>query len=275
MLFNPEEEKNKSISDKNTKNSKANKKEDKEKKNIKKNQKNWTHPLFKQNPLEYTQRGKLRNPNNGRFTPGTKQKHRTGATPQKILDFLIGGLLGDASGELYSTSKTPIFSFKQSVKHAEYLYYLYLIFLYWGYTSLNVPLPTKTKDGAGNTHEYLRFRTFAIPSLSWIYYMFYPNGLKVVPHNIGDYFNSRVLAVWIMDDGSWVGSGILLHCNSFSLSDVQRLVELLKDKFQFKASIRAKGNNHIIYIHAESIPALRNLVKPHMIKFFYYKLGIK
>lgn len=194
---------------------------------------------------------------------------------KKIVEMLIRRLLGDASGELQAKGKTPTICFKQSIIHANYLYFLYFIFLFLGYTSSNVTIPRYTKDSAENTYQYLKFRTLAIPSLSWIFEMFYPNGPKIVPHNISDYFNSRVLAFWLMDDGSWSGSGILLHCNSFSLSYVQRLAELLRNKFQFKGSLRAKGNKHLIYIHAGSIPSLRTLVKPYMHKSFYYKLGIK
>lgn len=64
-----------------------------------------------------------------------------------------------------------------------------------------------------------------------------------------------------MDDGSWAGSGTLLHFNSFKLSDVERLAHLLKISFNLRVTIRAKDNNHILYIHAESIPTLISLVR--------------
>jgi hypothetical protein len=77
-----------------------------------------------------------------------------------------------------------------------------------------------------------------------------------------------------MDDGSWTGSGILIHCNSFNLLDVQRLALLLKEKFHIKVTIRKKDRYNILYIHAESITVVRNLVKPFMHPSFYYKLGL-
>lgn len=158
--------------------------------------------------------------------------------------------------------------------HANYLYYLYFIFTSWGYTSSNVPLPKETKDSKGTVHIYLRFITLSIPSLHWIYEMFYHEGKKIIPSNIGKYMNARVLAFWIMDDGSWTGSGSLLHCNSFNLLDVQRMSLLLKETFNLRVSIRKKGKYNILYIHAESVPAVRILVKPYMHSSFNYKLGL-
>lgn len=191
--------------------------------------------------------------------------------PFKIQDILIGCLLGDAYGEKQASGLTPNFAFRQGMVHANYLYFLYFTFANWGYTSSNAPIPALTKDGKGNTHLALRFRTLAIPSLSWISDMFYihshQNGKgvvekkKIVPKHISKYLNARALAYWIMDDGSWAGSGTLLHFNSFKLSDVERLAHLLKISFNLRVTIRAKDNNHILYIHAESIPTLISLVR--------------
>lgn len=115
-----------------------------------------------ENPSKYTQRGKLRSPTQGRFTPGTKLPYRKGPIPQKILDLLIGTLLGDAYGEKLKNGVTPNFQFKQSFIHVNYLYYLYFTLAFWGYTSANAPLPKTTSDGKGGLHTYLSFRTLAI-----------------------------------------------------------------------------------------------------------------
>jgi hypothetical protein len=84
--------------------------------------------LYIKDPSKYTQRGKIRNPNGNRFKPGTKLPHRIGPVPPKIIDILIGTLLGDCAGEKHSKGKTPIFHFKQSLNHAFYLYFLYFTF---------------------------------------------------------------------------------------------------------------------------------------------------
>lgn len=203
--------------------------------------KNWLHPLFIEDPIKYTQRGRIRTPTGGRFQPGSKLPHRTDPVPQKIIDILIGTLLGDCGGELSKNAVTPIFHFKQSIKHSDYIYFLYFTFVFWGYTSSKSPIPKNTLDSKGNTHKYLDFRTLSIPSLSWIYYMFYPKGIKIVPINLEKYLNRRVLAYWICDDGSWTGSGIKLHTNNFTKSDTIKLCTILNSKFGIITSPLFRG----------------------------------
>jgi LAGLIDADG DNA endonuclease family len=71
-------------------------------------------------------------------------------------------------------SINPCFSFKQSVKHIDYLFYIFFIFLHWGYTqSHSIPLIKYTKDSKGNKHKYVRFRTITSSNLLNIYNMFY------------------------------------------------------------------------------------------------------
>lgn len=89
----------------------------------------WLHRLHKENPSKYTQRGKLRHPTDGQFTPGTNLVHRDGLVPQKILYILIGTLLKDCGGELEKKGVTAIYHFKQGVVHTEYIYLFYFSFL--------------------------------------------------------------------------------------------------------------------------------------------------
>lgn len=84
-----------------------------------------------------------------------------------------------------------------------------------------------------------------------------------------------VLGHWIMGDGSWTGSGVRLHTNSFSKEEVNLLIESLNTKFNFHCSINISNKTqNIIYIPAKDIPHLRSLVKPYIISCFLRKLGI-
>lgn len=69
-----------------------------------------------------------------------------------------------------------------------------------------------------------------------------------------------------MDDGDWTGSGVLLprSSNNFVLSDVKLLADILKELFNLRVTVRVKGENHILYIHAESIKLLISLVKQYI-----------
>lgn len=131
--------------------------------------------------------------------PKTRVKFENEIIPEKIRDILIGSLLGDCGGEMVKKAKYPVFAFKQSVKHIDYLFYLYFIFLHWGYAhSFSVPKIRKSKDSKGNVHEYVRFRTIASPNLFKIYNLFYKEEdgkrIKIVPLNLELYLTPRALA---------------------------------------------------------------------------------
>lgn len=80
-----------------------------------------------------------------------------------------------------------------------------------------------------------------------------------------------------MDDGGWVGYGLRISTNSLSLEVVKDFSDLLKYKYDLNNVIQSKGNNnqYEIYIKAESILILKQLILSHMHESLIYKLGIK
>jgi hypothetical protein len=63
----------------------------------------------------------------------------------------------------------------------------------------------------------------------------------------------------------------------FQKKVVKDLSDLLKLKFDLNNVIQFKGNNNqfLIYIKADSIPKLKQIILPHMYYSMIYKLGIK
>lgn len=240
----------------------------------------YVNPLYKENPLKYTSKGKIRKRMSNPFNyPKVNPKLENETVPEKIQEILIGSLLGDCGGDLQKKGKNPCFVFKQSVIHIDYLFYIYFIFLSWGYVQpFATPIVRKTKDSHGHIHNYIRFRTITSPNLLYIYKMFYKykdgKYVKIVPKNLDLYLTPKALAFWIMDDGSKEGSGILLHTNSYTYEEVLLLIKILKNKYKIESVPRKKYNKHIIYINAKSVPILVKLVKIHMHPKFYYKIGL-
>lgn len=238
--------------------------------------KSYESPLYLSDPITYTKKGKIRK-QASRRRDTRKIEPRMGPIPQKIQDILVGTLLGDCSGHILAKGVNPTFAFKQSYPEhwlrQAYLFYIYFIFLCWGYANLSIPLPYKSTSNKGDEFYYIRFRTIANKELMPMYLMFYPNGIKIVPLDIAKYLTPRALAFWIMDDGSWAGSGLLLHTNSFTESEVDLLIAALHANFGFNANKRNRYGKWIIYIPAKDVTLLRSIVLYHMHKSFYYKIG--
>ena len=201
-------------------------------------------------------------------------KNRIGVHNLEILNILFGSLLGHCQAEFRSKGNGTRFCFYQESSHVAYLNWLHSVLANLGYCSSSLP-EIKTRLGKkGIVRKVVRFKTWTYASLNWIHDLWYINNKKVVPSNIGDYLNPLALAIWIMDDGSKVNSGLKLCTNSFTYSECILLVKVLIDNFNIKSTIQSTGvsEQYIIYIWKESMPLLREIVLPYVHPSMKYKI---
>ena len=199
---------------------------------------------------------------------------RIGPHNYEILSILIGSLLGDGSME--KSKDGYRFVFYQKGDHIEYLVWLHAQVFKHGYCKENIPQIQSRLGSNGNLAYYCRFRTFTFSSFDWIYEGFYSKGKKALPCWIEEYLSPIALAIWIMDDGTWIkDKGIRLCTDNFTLSDVKKLVDILTTKYGLKVSIVKTGilNQYAIYIPKSNLHILVPLVSPFMHPFFRYKLN--
>jgi len=151
-----------------------------------------------------------------------------------------------------------------------------------GYCSILSPIEKKGKRYDLDTY-FMTFKTYSFSSFKWIFDGFYPNatnskqylrGKKVVPVLIAEYLTP--LAVLIMDDGEWPGSGGVRICTD-SFTKQEKLATILKDKYGLKVTLNKKKNKDRfrLYIHKSSvrdilIPLIKNDIHPTML----YKLTL-
>ena len=77
-----------------------------------------------------------------------------------------------------------------------------------------------------------------MPCITELYYLFYPNKVKIVPHNIYELLTPVALAHLIMGDGECRSHGLILCTNSYSIQDVVRLMNVLMIIYRLKCNIR-------------------------------------
>jgi len=205
--------------------------------------------------------------------PKIRALKRIGPHNFDILSILIGSMLGDCSAEKRSGSTR--FSFQQEGSHSGYLLWLHKLIAELGYCSSITPKLLIRLGKGSKIRHVLRFKTFSFVSFNWIYEAFYVNHIKVVPYFIEEYLSPLALAIWIIDDGGLVSSGLKFATNSFTKKDVEYLRKVLHNKYKLKASVVSAGvpNQFNIYISKEFIPLLRSIVKPYMHPSMYYKLN--
>jgi hypothetical protein len=76
-----------------------------------------------------------------------------------------------------------------------------------------------------------------------------------------------------MDDGMFVKTGIRIATYNFTYEEHQRIIFILKIKFDLNCTIQTLNNRHCIYIKADSLNKIINLIDPYIIPSMKYKLG--
>ncbi len=206
--------------------------------------------------------------------------NRIGPHNQDIISVIVGSLLGDGYASARTIEGTR-FSFKQSIIHKDYLFWLYEFFYSRGYCSNLTPRIYTRKLNKKNSKEIkvyngYEFNTFTFRSFNWIHKLFYKKGKKTINSKLDNYLTPLALAIWIMDDGDWAKPGVRLSTNIFKLQEVQFLASLLKKNWDLDCTVQkiSRANQYSIYIKGKSVIKLTRLVLPYIVPSMHYKLGL-
>jgi len=134
-----------------------------------------------------------------------KTSQRIGPHNSDVISVLVGCLLGDAYANQTKVNGTS-FRFKQSVRHRDYLFFLYKFFFERGYCTSTGPREYKTtlvntNKNSSKTYYGNEFDLFTFSSLNWLYELFYEGKVKVIKSELINYLTPMSLAFLIMDDG--------------------------------------------------------------------------
>lgn len=205
---------------------------------------------------------------------------RIGPHNKDILSIIFGSMLGGAHGEKRAVSTR--FTFQQEHSHVSYGLWLHNLISKLGYGSSTIPDITTRLNGA-RVRKLIRFRTYTYASLNWIHEVFYTQdskgrNIKRVPDCILTYLTPLALAIWIMDDGAKVSSGLKFCTNSFTYEDCLKLSNILFKLYGLKTSVHSAGapkhveTQYNLYVWKQSMPLLRDVVKDHMHPSMLYKI---
>ena len=172
---------------------------------------------------------------------------------------IVGSLLGDGSMRCKTHALLEI---NHSAAQRSYVD--------WKYRQLAelVATPPSVRLGNGGRVAY-RFVTRSHPSLTPYYELFYEPRRKRVPELD---LSPLSLAVWFMDDGSRSRSAVYLNTQQFDKAAQWRLVELLQRQWGIKATLNRDKSYYRIRVSVGSMARFGDLVEPHLLPEFRYKL---
>lgn len=195
--------------------------------------------------------------------------------PQHLHEVIIGSCLGDLIAVRKTIAHNTYFQFKQGLVNKDYIYHLFDLFL--SFTNMEIPKDLEYLDKRSNkTYTSINFHTYRLPCFNYYYDLFYVDGIKRIPLNIGELLTPVSLAYWAMDDGSKKNNGFIFCTDSYTFEEVQLLINVLKQNFDLNCSIHKMTGKeqYRIYIKLDSMDKFISLVRPHFYESMIYKLGV-
>jgi hypothetical protein len=211
----------------------------------------------------------------------------------EVVAVIVGNLLGD--GHLKITRQSGGLAFVFSKKHIEYAQYFHTFFSLRGYSKTN-PFVCKKNKVKTKFYETIRFGTFFFKSFIPLHHMFYREAtlhdrvsgrgterfIKIIPKNIENFLTAQSLAIWFMDDGTFLKKEQIVHFSThcFMKEEVEFLQQTLQKKFNltflvYRASRGKSGKEqYVLTLSRKQLFSFIQLVKPFMIPSMYYKLGL-
>ena len=107
--------------------------------------------------------------------------------------------------------------------------------------------------------------------------MFYSGGTKCIPSNIVELLTVRSLAFWLSDDGTFdkLNQVVVLCTDSFTLEEVELLINVLNDKWNLECYINKTNNGgYRIVIPRRSLPILQSLLRDIIPPMMKHKIGL-
>ena len=164
-------------------------------------------------------------------------------------EIIVGLMLGDGCLETQNEGRTYRLKVEQSLKHKEYVDWLYKNFKDF---TLSEPKINK-KFLNGKIYWNYGFQTMSCGNLRFFAHQFYNKDSrgKKIPKIIKRLLNCRAMAVWFMDDGqtkSKKHKTLLINTQCFANKDLGLLRKALLEKFQIETTLKKERVGYRIYL---------------------------
>ena|SRR3989338_8355346 len=187
---------------------------------------------------------------------------------------ITGSLLGDGTMRIGEGAVNANFKVEHGLEQKELVFWKYKILKPWVFTEPKISY--RYDDNGQKYQKSWWFRTIRHPILTKIQKKFYPKGKKIIPNDLANSFDELALACWIMDDGSYARSKIDISTYSFTLSEIEQLLEMLSTKFSLQGNYyRDRDKGFRMYFRKSETTKMVKLLEPYMISSMRYKIGFQ
>jgi hypothetical protein len=121
---------------------------------------------------------------------------------------------------------------------------------------------------------YFRHQSQSTPYLGKLRRIFYPDGKKQIPENLGKFLTPLSLAVWYMDDGYYYkrDNCSYLYLGNVTIKEAEIVVQAFQEKFNILGKAKKKKKGYAIYFSPTETKKMKNILKDYILPYFNYKL---
>ena len=127
----------------------------------------------------------------------------------------------------------------------------------------------------GKVYEYYRHQSNSTPFLGKLRKVFYREGKKEIPENLGEFLSPLTLAVWYMDDGYYYARDkcAYLYLGRVSRREAEIVKETLYSKFRIRTKIlNKKEKGFVVYFPPWQMKKIATLIGKHIHKTLRKKI---
>jgi hypothetical protein len=188
---------------------------------------------------------------------------------RKLMEFLIGCLLGDGSLEKQSGKRNARYA--EGGNNRAYLNWKYEFLRQYFPCTFDERLSQPDKR-TGKQYRGWWIKSTVHPFLTKLHSRWYRQ-TKIIPRDlIEEYLTPFAFTVWFCDDGC-SSSSVYLYTMNFDIREVEFLIKLLKAKFDLDFSIQiSKHGQPLMRLHERSRDQLRGIIKNQNLPGMSYKL---
>jgi len=191
---------------------------------------------------------------------------------------IIGSILGDGNLRFPGRSHHANLTVEHGELQEEYVWFKYERLKEWVLTPPARVSRIYHKDRSRSLVSW-RFSTISHPSFTYYHRLFYRDGMKTIPDNIGDLVaHPLTLAIWLMDDGNKNADVLFLSTESFTLQEQDRLRGCLWGRFRIGSTLNFHSHSngqdlHRIRLSREGSKKAVELIAPYVCPSMRYKFS--
>ena len=190
-----------------------------------------------------------------------------------LVEIIVGSLLGNSYMKKNKLDNSIIISFVKCSNNIEYLMWFHKLLVEGGFVKQKKPKLKKVIFKKNKVLYTYIVDSYKLYNVNWLYEIFYNSSAKkIIPNNFYLLLTPLSLTIWYLENNPKM---LNLEPSKFEIKnkDLDNITNVFKEKYNIEIAINLENKNIVIfYIKKKSINTFSDLISPHLLPSFMFKL---